>query len=77
MATAHTRFQASAAIAGNSGIQQRPGIFARLLASMMEARQRRADSEIAELLARRGGIMTDELEREISRTLYGSRSFHT
>ena len=38
------------------------GILRRAFRSLIEARQRKADSEIAEILARRGGAMRDELE---------------
>ena len=37
-------------------------LFARLMRAFMEARQRQADRDIAEILARRGGIMKDALE---------------
>ena len=39
-----------------------PGFFARLLDAISEARQRRANRELAEILGRRGGIMGDEWE---------------
>ena len=35
----------------------KPGVFRRFLVSLMAARQRQADREIAEILARRGGVM--------------------
>jgi hypothetical protein len=37
--------------------------------ALIEARQRRAEREIASFLASRGGILTDEAEREIMRRL--------
>ena len=36
-----------------------PGLFRRVLLALMEARQRRADSEIVEILSRRGGSMAE------------------
>ena len=36
-----------------------PGLFARMLHALMEARQRQADREIAEILFRRGGAMAE------------------
>ena len=36
-----------------------PGLFRRMLLALMEARQRRADREIAEILSRRGGVMAE------------------
>jgi hypothetical protein len=43
------------------------GLFSRLIAALMEARQRQADREIARYLAGTGGRFTDETEREIER----------
>jgi len=46
----------------------------RLYESMIAAQQRRADREIAAYIASRGGSLTDEVEREIMRSLSnGSR----
>ena len=45
----------------------RRGLLRRLLAAMMESRQRQADREIARYLAGTGGKFTDEVEREIER----------
>ena len=36
-----------------------PSLFARMLHALMEARQRQADREIAEILSRRGGAMAE------------------
>lgn len=41
----------------------------RLFGNMMAAQQRRADREIAAYIARRGGYLTDEVERDIMRNL--------
>ncbi len=43
------------------------GLFSRLLAALMESRQRQTDREIARYLAGTGGKFTDEVEREIER----------
>jgi hypothetical protein len=45
----------------------KPSIFARFVTSLMESRQRAADREIERFIAVRGGRLTDETEREISR----------
>ena len=37
----------------------KPGLWRRAYDALMESRQRQADREIAEILARRGGIMAD------------------
>jgi hypothetical protein len=47
-------------------------LFSRLLAAMMESRQRQADREIARYLAGIGGKFTDETEREIERRFLSS-----
>ena len=45
----------------------KPGFFARFQAALMLSRQRTADREIERFIAMRGGRLTDETEREISR----------
>jgi hypothetical protein len=42
-------------------------LWQRLIAAMVESRQRHADREIARFLAGTGGKFTDETEREIER----------
>ena len=44
------------------GTAYRGNILVRALHAVMEGRQRKADRALAEILARRGGIVTDELE---------------
>ena len=44
---------------------RKPGVFARLYAAMITARQRQADAEIARWLGATGGKLTDATEREI------------
>jgi hypothetical protein len=48
-------------------VAPRPSFFSRLLAGMIESRQRQADREIAQFLRRNGGKFTDSAEREIER----------
>ena len=50
----------------------RPRFFRRLLAALVELRQRQADREIAMYLHSVGGKFTDEAEREIERRLLSS-----
>jgi hypothetical protein len=50
---------------------QKPSLFARFMTAMMVSRQRAADREIERFIAMRGGRLTDETEREISRR-YGN-----
>jgi hypothetical protein len=48
------------------------GLFQRLFDSMVEARRRSAEREIALFLRDRGGYLTDDAEREIERILSSS-----
>jgi hypothetical protein len=45
----------------------KPNLFARFLNTLMESRQRAAEREIEAYVARHGGVLTDDLERSISR----------
>ncbi len=45
----------------------RKSLWRRFVDAMIESQQRRAEREIARFLASRGGIFTDETEREIMR----------
>jgi hypothetical protein len=47
------------------------GLFGSVFAALIEGRQARVDRQIAEMIARSGGKLTDELEREIGRHLAG------
>jgi hypothetical protein len=49
-----------------SGAEKR-GFFSRLVAFIVEAREREAERKIAQLAARQGGLMTDQFERDIDR----------
>jgi len=50
----------------------KPGIWRRFLDAFVARRQRQIERDIARLIARRGGRMTDELEREIMRSIFTS-----
>ena len=45
-------------------------IFGAILDAMHESRRRQAEREIANFVARRGGRITDDLEREMARRLF-------
>jgi hypothetical protein len=45
----------------------KPGLFARAIEAIHQAQTRRAEREIARFIERRGGRLTDELERRIER----------
>jgi predicted TIM-barrel fold metal-dependent hydrolase len=46
---------------------KKPSLFARFFNALVDSRQRAADREIERFIAHRGGRLTDETEREISR----------
>jgi len=46
----------------------RQGFMKRLMTALIEARQRTAEREIERYIAMHGGVLTDSLERDISRT---------
>ncbi len=46
--------------------------FGAILDAMYESRQRQAEREIARFIALRGGRITDDLEREMTRRLFTS-----
>ena len=54
----------------------KPGLWRRLLDSMIESRQRQVDRQIARYLAQQGGRLTDEGEREITRQLMVSNNWN-
>ena len=47
------------------------GFWSRVFLSIMRSRQQTAEREIAKLIQLRGGNLTDDLEREISRRFGG------
>ncbi len=52
---------------------ERPGFWHRVFERMVAAQQRRAEREIAAYLGSRGGLLTDDMEREISERLSGRK----
>ena len=58
------------AIVKKVGILRR--IFVAILDAMHELRRRQAEREIANLVARQGGPMSDDLERDMTRRLFRS-----
>jgi hypothetical protein len=54
----------------------KPGVFARFYAAMIAARQRQADAEIERYLGRRGGKLTDSIEREIEQRVLANPRTH-
>ena len=54
----------------------KPGVFSRFYAAMIAARQRQADAEIERILGRRGGKLTDSIEREIEQRVLANPRTH-
>ena len=48
---------------------RKPTFLRRVLAAVIESRQRKADRELANYVARSGGKLTDEIEREMMQQL--------
>jgi hypothetical protein len=46
------------------------GLLRRVLDALVEHRQRQIEKNVAHLIARRGGRLTDDIEREIMRSLF-------
>ena len=51
----------------------KPGLFARLLDSLIKSRQCQAERDIARLIEQRGGKLTDSLEFQISQRVLQGR----
>jgi hypothetical protein len=61
---------ASAAAPADARPARRP-IWRRMYNALVEAQQRRAEREIARYLASHGGLINDDMEREMMRRLTG------
>jgi hypothetical protein len=53
----------------NKPVVKRPGLWTRIFDAILTSRQWHADQEIARLLARSGGRMTDDIERQMTEAL--------
>jgi hypothetical protein len=58
------------ALRKSSAVANRPGLLRRMLNTMLEWRQKQADRDIARFIARSGGRLTDEIEREMTQSLF-------
>ena len=54
----------------SSAVVNRPGQLRRMLNTMLEWRQNQADRDMARFIARSGGRLTDEIEREMTQSLF-------
>ena len=66
----------ASAAADHAVARPKPNLFARLLESLVESRQRQAEREIARLIELRGGKLTDSLEFQISQRVLQGREPH-
>ena len=63
---------ADAASAGAAAKPERKGFWRGLYEGVVASRQRRADREIAAYIERHGGLLTDDMERQIMQRLAGA-----
>jgi hypothetical protein len=54
---------------GGNAVTNKAGILRRIFDAIFESRQKQADRDIARFLARSGGRLTDDIEREITQRL--------
>ena len=59
--------------AGEAANAKQPGFLQRVFDRMIAAQQRRAEREVAAYLKSHGGLLTDDMEREIGERLAGRR----
>ena len=52
---------------------ERKGFWRRLYEGLQASQQRRADREIAAYIARHGGLLSDDMERQIMQRIAGGR----
>lgn len=58
------------ALRKSSAVAIRPGLLRRVLNTMLEWRQKQVDYDMARFVARSGGRLTDEIEREMTQSLF-------
>ena len=59
--------------ASAAGKPERKGFWRRLYEGLLASQQRRADREIAAYIARHGGLLSDDMERQIMQRIAGDR----
>jgi hypothetical protein len=55
--------------AKRDAVAKKAGVLRRIIDAVLESRQRQADREIARFIARSGGRLTDDLERQMTQHL--------
>ena len=66
-----TYSRTDAAAAEREAVAPRRGFWHRLYEGIVKAQERRAEREIARYLASHGGLLTDDMEREMMQRLTG------
>ena len=64
-------FEAPAALAHRIGGPRRRGLLRRIFGVMFESREQQAERTAADYIARSGGRLTDEIERQITDRIIG------
>ena len=63
-------FRDKAATTRSDAVASKAGVLRRIFDAIIEPRQSQADRDIARLLARSGGRLTDDIEREMTQRLF-------
>jgi hypothetical protein len=69
---AYSHSHLTGAAAGAAEKPERIGFWRRVYEGLQASRQRRADREIAAYIDRHGGLLTDDMERQIMQRLSGN-----
>ena len=62
-------FRDKATATGSNAVANKAGVLRRIFDAIVEQRQKQADRDIARFLARSGGRLTDDMEREMTQRL--------
>ena len=62
-------FRDKASTTRSNAVTNKAGILRRIFDAIIESRQKQADRDIARFLARSGGRLTDDMEREMTQRL--------
>ena len=68
----YSRSHLADAAASAAETPERQGFWRRVYESLLASQQRRADREIAAYIERHGGLLTDDVERQIMHRLAGA-----
>jgi hypothetical protein len=63
-------FRDKAPTTRSNPVANKAGVLRRIFDAIIEPRQKQADRDIARFLARSGGRLTDDIEREMTRHLF-------